>query len=423
MVEDWRTYTANLRSQYKGERAHMDADRARMEEVMDEERALWELERSYWVAQVAELEAKVDTLARQVRLASSRPQGPTSQPMSTASSSAGGLPKSSAHTLRKLSNSSHESHSSAHNVPQESGRDENGAPFYAPAPQNPSRTWASDASSVRLDSISCANEDDVLQVANKELTASDFKHSSPGSECLSPILESSTPSIDISFIQPGLEGVSIKASAVNPTFAAKILSPVQSPNSVPSRPDPISLDEKTSPPSANSRPSLSRSTSRSTTSPEGRAIKTLEVVSAPENRRLTMNAGHTPNHSISKLPWLNEADGEATPKASQPIIFKGAIDRRASLALSLVSVPDDEEEEENGDKELTGPLGLVGDASVDNPFLVALTEKLEEVKRSSEPTSPRGSETSVDEEDEEDEIPRLRLKSSGMNFGAPMGSL
>lgn len=423
MVEDWRSYTATLRSQFKGEKAHMEADRKRMEECMDEERELWELERSYFVAQVAELEAKIESLQLQVKYANRSPPG--SQAMSTSTSTSGTLPRSAAHYSRKLSNSSHASHASSQDIPpQESGRDETGAPFYAPAPQNPARTWTSDANNMRLDALTISETD--IKVTAKELTPSDFKHTSPGSGALSPIQESSTPSIDISYIQPDLEGVSIKATAINPTFVAKILSPVTSPTGPPSRPEPIVLDETTN--SSNpSRPPLSRSTS----SPEGRAIKTLEVVSAPENRRLTMNAGHTPNHSLTKLTWLKEDDGEATPKATLPVTFKGAIDRRASLALSLVSVPDDDEveadEEENGDRQLSGPLGLVGDAAVDNPFLAALTEKLEEVKRSSEPASPRGSETSLDEDDEDDEdevleMPKLKIKSS-LNFGRPMGRI
>jgi len=425
MVEDWRTYTSTLRSQFKGEKAHMEADRARMEECMEEERALWELERSYFVAQVAELEAKIESLQSRIRSANRTPPVPGSQPMSTTSLTSGTLPRSAAHKSRsrKLSETSHASHTSTTDLPpQENGRDETGAPFYAPAPQNPARTWGTDANNIRFDSLSISEAD--IKVTAKELTASDFKQPSPGSECLSPIQEASTPSIDISHIQSDLEGVSIKASAVNPTFVARILSPVTSPNGPPSRPEPITIDEATDPKAtAPARPSLSRTT----TSPEGRAIKTLEVVSAPENRRLTMNAGHTPNHSLTKLTWLKEEDGEATPKPSHPIVFKGAIDRRASLAMSLVSVPDDEDEEieDNGDRELTGALGLVGDAAVDNPFLAALTEKLEEVKRSSEPGSPRGSETSVDDDEDEDEgleMPKLKIKPS-MNFGRPMGRI
>jgi hypothetical protein len=102
------------------------------------------------------------------------------------------------------------------------------------------------------------------------------------------------------------------------------------------------------------------------------------------------------------------------------------------MALSLASVQDDEDEQEDdGDVELQGQLGLVGNAEVDNPFLAALTEKLVEVQKS-QPTSPGGSSTStigedeekrreVDEEEEED-MPKLRLKSTS-NFGRPMGSM
>lgn len=388
-----------------------------MEECMEEERQLWELERSYFVAQVAELEAKLDKMRSRADSLEKKAQGPTSQPMSTSSSSSGVIPKANkSFGLRSLSASSHDS-SSSHYVPQESGRDADGSPFYAPAPRNPTRTFGStEASNLRIDSITSVNES---VVSSKELKASDFERTTPGMEHHDPILEIPA-SIDISFIQPGLEGVSIKASAVCPTFAAKILSPVQSPSDeVPSRPEDPSLAEST-----NTRPPLSRSASA-----EDRAKNTLEVARAPENRRLTMNAGHTPNHSISKIPWLND-DGDATPR--QRIIHKGAIDRRASMAFSLVSVADDEEEEDdNGDKELSGQLGLTNEPAIDNPFLAALTEKLVEVQRS-QPTSPSESDAVTtlsngkDDEEEEDEGVdeglRLRIKPS-MNFGRPMGSM
>ena len=376
---------------------------------MDEERELWELERSYFVAQVAELQAKLDKMRLRANSLEKRAQGPTSQPMSASSSSSGVIPKASeSFGLRSLSASSHDSSSSRY-VPQESGRDADGSPFYAPAPRNPTRTFGStEASNLRIDSITSVNES---VVSSKELKASDFERSPPSMETNDEI----PAGIDISLIQPSLEGVSIKASAVYPTFAAKVLSPVSSPDKAPPRPEHPSLAEAT-----NARPSLSRRSSA-----EDRAQNTLEVANAPENRRLTMNAGHTPNHSISKIPWLND-DGDATPR--QQIIHKGAIDRRASMAMSLVSVAD-EDEEEDGDKELSGQLGLTNEPLIDNPFLAALTEKLVEVQKS-QPTSPNESDTTTtlsnsndeDEDEEVDEVPRLKIKPS-LNFGRPMGSM
>ena len=396
---------------------------------MEEERQLWELERSYFVAQVAELEAKLDQMRSRADSLEKRLQdGPTSQPMSTSSSASGTIPRASkSFGLRSLSSSSHDS-SSSHYGAQESGRDADGSPFYAPAPRNPTRTFGStEASNLRIDSITSANEN-VIQVSNKAFKASDFERTTPGMEIYDPIAEIPV-SIDISLIEPGLEGVSIKASAVHPTFAAKILSPVTSPSDkVPARPDEHILGD-----ASNGRTTLSRSSSNA----EDRTKNTLEVANAPENRRLTMNAGHTPSHSITKIPWLND-DGDATPR--QQIIHKGAIDRRASMALSLVSVADDddeEEEHEDGDKELTGPLGLTNEPISDNPFLAALTEKLVEVQKS-QPTSPSESDAAnstsssstaslpngkdEEEEEEEEEVPRMKIRPS-MNFGRPMGSM
>lgn len=56
LVEDWRAYTAKLRSQHEGEKAHMMADRSRADEVMNDERELWAQERKILKDRIAELE-------------------------------------------------------------------------------------------------------------------------------------------------------------------------------------------------------------------------------------------------------------------------------------------------------------------------------------------------------------------------------
>lgn len=370
LVEDWRSYTQKLRMQSEGERRHMMADRARVEEVMAEERALWDRERQVLQARIAELERQLQSESR----SSSSTFIP--RPLNHGQSSSNIGPQ------QITSPGSHSSSSNDRNVPQESGRNADGSPFYAPAARNPSRTFdVSSNSDLRVDSISAPRES-AIRVTSKELTSSDFVQSPPTlstSHDLSPIVES----IDISVLQRGLEGVAIKVSAVDPTFASQVLSPNSS--------SPAKLSPSTKPPPQD---------------------KTLEVIHSPEDRRLTLHAGHTPNHSISKF---GDIIGDQTPTQDHHSEqFDGASD--------------------DGDRELTGTLGLTNDSINDDDFLITLTQKLSVEARKSESTSPvaesgpsnSGPSSGVVEQpiepDDKDDGPVLRLKPS-INFGKPLGRM
>jgi hypothetical protein len=184
---------------------------------------------------------------------------------------------------------------------------------------------------------------------------------------------------------------------------------------------------------------------------EEKEKKTLEVVFQPENRRLTMHAGHTPNHSITKFAFLADGSesGNATPTQEHPgqEQNRDPQQRRSSLAPgheNLAQPPREESHQEHehdhdqGDRELSGPLGLTNEATKDDAFLAQLTEKLEEARKSSDPSPSSESSSSQDrslsprkrqpveesggEEDDKDEGPPLRLRPS-FNFGRPMGSM
>jgi hypothetical protein len=353
----------------------MMADRARVEEVMAEERALWDRERDILKARIAELEGLLE------QRSGSGTFIPRPLNHRQSSSNIGG--QQAIGFTSPGSNSVSVSGSIDRNVPQESGRNADGTPFYAPAPQNPSRTFeASETSDLRVDSITAPRES-AIRVTSKELTSSDFGvQSPPSSHDLETIPETPTETIDISHIQPELEGVAIKASAVSPTFAAKVLSPAAS-NS------PAKLSPNIKPP------------------PQDKTAKTLEVIHSPEDRRLTMHAGHTPNHSISKFDLLG--DQTPTQEHHEEATHPPYVDGPAEIA-----------EDEDGDRELSVPLGLTNDSTVDDPFLAALVEKLQEAKKS-EGTSPNSESGASSREDKEDGPP-LRLKPS-FNFGRPLGSM
>jgi len=89
MVENYRNYTATLRSQFEGERAHMAADRDRMCEVMEEERALWDEERKWLKQKIKELEMLVENKRSDVSSSHLVNQKPISHPRIPSCSSNG----------------------------------------------------------------------------------------------------------------------------------------------------------------------------------------------------------------------------------------------------------------------------------------------------------------------------------------------
>ncbi|APA10876.1 hypothetical protein SS1G_03460 [Sclerotinia sclerotiorum 1980 UF-70] len=455
LIEDFRRYSHKLRDQYEGERAHILADRQRAIEVIAEERELWEKERGMLISRIRDLENRLvskgeilsPTGVFNLDLASFgfSPAGnmftsPTGVPIIKGPPKVTASPSGSGSTDSKKSSHGHQE------IKQESGRNADGSPFYAPAPQNPTRTFSTESESLRVEDIHAPRQTPIQVI--QELTPSDFVGSS---QYVSPEVADShhfnvhwekdgssngdiigADSIDISQIAPHLEGVPIKASAVDPVFVAQVLSP-------------RSASPRLSP---NVRPP-----GRDIGSTLGKAH--LES----ENKRLTMYAGHTPNHSISRFSDLvkesQESEGDETPRGFSGHLHRGSLapipDEDERLALD--GIKPDEEDEEVHDRPLTGLLGLTNVPARDEIFLEALTEKLEEVKNSrpgSKETSPsasvgslspilemkrprnrsiggggedgRGMEGEDDEDEDEDEPVEVKLKlKSSINFGRPMG--
>jgi hypothetical protein len=423
LVEDWRAYTSKLRSQSDGERAHMMADRARADEVMAEERALWDKERDILKARIAELELELEKALSGPVISPplSQRERPGQQQEAFRHGSSGSNAISSAA-------GSVDSAPSRLPIPQESGRNADGSPFYAPAPRNPSRTFEpSELTALRVDTISAARESPI-RVTSKELTPSDFGVQSPLHtlhEPLQTIPETPIESIDISHIQPELEGVSIRTSALSPKFTAKILSPQNH--------SPAKLSPNIKPPAREfvGRENLNPLSRDRSLSPNGRSLSpnrrkpdVPSMMLQPETRRLTMHAGHTPNHSISKLGDFLGESGSATPTQVNT--------SNNHAQTSEPHFDDREHEDEQGDRELSGPLGLTNHAEKDDAFLAQLVEKLEEARKSEgvspseESVSSRRSDEEVVEkviqEAEEEDIPPLRLKPS-LNFGRPIGRM
>jgi hypothetical protein len=139
-----------------------------------------------------------------------------------------------------------------------------------------------------------------------------------------------TPIIDVQEIDPKLEGIPIKATALQSTFA-------EGSDKASSATSPPPMGEAAS---ESSRPlAVKRGVSKD---------HTLQVLAAEESRRLTMHAGHTPNHSLSLFPTINATENNnttgpsegTTPTADAP---SAPGERLASLAQG--AAPEDEEPE------------------------------------------------------------------------------
>lgn len=419
-VDDWREFTKRQREQFLGEKAHMEADRARAEEVMAEERTLWDKERAFYEERIAELEAQLAAFTGPSQR--SAVSATTSPPVDAAQKA----PVQQCPSIASDPTTSRGSNLGSplsRTVTQESGRNPDGSPFYAPAPRHPSRTFESTSTiDQRVDDMFTPHET-PLRVTSKELSESDFQKSPDSGEQFSPREDTVIgDSIDISLIQPELEGVPIKSSAVAPTFAAQIRSPSGTTMS------PSKFSPDIAPPA---RPSQSYDRHSPTLGPR----KTKEIIKQPEGRRLTMHAGHTPSHSVIHFD-LGDS-GVTTPKTSAP--------GPESIATVV-----EQDESPTEDPELSGPLGLTNEAPEDKQFLAALTSKLEEVAESERTEKldeqelsdgqvlqnalraigrVNGTRRDDDEEGEglvavasTDDIPMLKLKQTP-NFGRPLGSL
>lgn len=429
LIEDWRAFTKKIREQARGERAHLLADRARADEVMEEERELWEQERNILKARIEQLEAEL--VAKQGDVTSATTSVPTKSKTSL---------KMEAVSSAFPSGSGSNAVSPASSVPQESGRNPDGSPYYAPAPTNPSRSFNPRNQELRIDNITGPRETPI-RVTSKTLRPVDFGIQSPERLAVQDGPHNMIgESIDISLIQPSLEGVPIKTSAVDPIFAATVLSPHASASPDKRSPNTQSPEEGQSPPGTVRRIDKKKCT--------------LEVVAAPENRRLTMHAGHTPNHSISKFD-LGDLSGNATPTQSMSVVCEHI--HNTSMATEIPDLDGlSENHELDEDPELTGPLGFTNNAGSpqDDIFARELVSRLsEEALRQRMDTHE---ESAIDDEDEEldqvpdsfenkkekgcesdgdnssaaastmsppiDGLPRLRLRPS-TNFGKPFGTL
>ncbi|KAI0838047.1 hypothetical protein F5Y06DRAFT_59754 [Hypoxylon sp. FL0890] len=421
-----------LLESWRAERAHLEASRARAEEVYKEERAIMDDEQKLWVQEKAKLEQEISEWKRRAETAE----------------------KERDHMATLIRSTRGKYFDGAADVAIGSLRGGLGSP--GTHSQSPSK-FRSPSDGSTLPSFH-----GITMPESKPFIPLDprMQGTSPGMG--SPKRQQErVPSIDIQEVIPELEGIRVRADAVQKTTFVdeKPLSPSARLTGI-------------SPPSATKQdPARPRTVS---------AELTKEALQAPESDRLTMHAGHTPNHSIS-LTRLHTVEstvvtntatssGAVTPtnrplessqdKTPQGPLYSQAAGGDGAPEISKHSEVQGEPETHRvgpapilmpheHDPELKGPLHLRNLPAADEPFLQALSDKLEQVKANNlsptvlkneqqlgmepreitepqpEPTVKTGGDGAEDAhqepEDSEEDIP-LRLKKTS-NFGAPLGQL
>ncbi|KAI0140518.1 hypothetical protein GGR57DRAFT_424888 [Xylariaceae sp. FL1272] len=421
---------------WKAERAHLEASRARAEEMFTEERTLMDEERMIWIDQKQKLEMeaaewkkraeKAENNVAQLFAALVKVQDSTKdlsvsnralrEGINKACGSLLGLDGAMDKELRSLRTSS--SGSSGHSGPSTSK-------FRSPA-DGRSPSGAPGRGSTMPESKPFEPLDPRMQSGSAQATP-------PNQD------QPSIPSIDVHEINPELEGIRLKAPAIQRSTFTDGKSPS------PTLP-------------ADTPPAFS---------PGHQTKKALQL---PEQARLTMHAGHTPNHSMSfsQLPTMDStlapntagSSGTSTPTFLKDQIKTINMNERESTAETFAA-SHTEQDSDTGDATvyepsdeapaLKGPLCLKNRPAADEVFLRRLSDKLEEVKANDARPSVLGEEEPKEDEPKktseesthpdpsaatenegmqdqdvgietiEQEIP-LKLKKSS-NFGQPLGEL
>ncbi|POR32886.1 Uncharacterized protein TPAR_06897 [Tolypocladium paradoxum] len=208
--------------------------------------------------------------------------------------------------------------------------------------------------------------------------------------------------IDVQEIDPKLEGIPIKADAVQRcTFAPAggQASPASS-----ARKNGLGRDSQ-APRWSPHNLSMDRGTASLARRASSRD-QTMQVLAAEESRRLTMHAGHTPNHSFSLLPTMTATGGDstgcqsrgATPsagtqsvstdndEASSPGDHDDGVEQEPETDPDLRSLhvaPEDMQGhlEPQDDVLLKGPLMIKNIPAQDDVFFAQLDQKLESLGR------------------------------------------
>jgi hypothetical protein len=447
MVQRLVQQNARMREAWEAERKYLEANRERAEEVYKEERALMEEERADWEAEKAALLQEIERLQHALAVRGGTPpaiNGTHSFPgtlIDHMDQPGGALGASGTSTNGSMSSQLSPRQSRQSGIPKFRNGNASLPPMAALS--------ALDSAGPRSPNGPSVSSPDFLKSGDEATTAT------------GPI-----PIVDVKEIHPELEGIPIKATSVKKATFTDSGSQNGS---------------KTS--SGSGSPTTGSDQARS---PPAKKEQTLQVLAANPADRLTMHAGHTPNHSLSSLATVASSGtatatsngGDSTPTMPQeedtpsrnigtvgeehrPLgpthateAFPGAFDRHGSLALDQHPEPIFEPSE---DRELKGPLMVRNMPAHDEIFFQKLSDKLEEVCKDDKAALPAVLQTSdaIDDtgeacqgakaedkpgphresvgsdgsgsggsrsSDEEDLDVPLKFKKR-MNFGAPFGEI
>ncbi|KAI8627027.1 hypothetical protein F5Y19DRAFT_185992 [Xylariaceae sp. FL1651] len=438
LIQRREEHSRRILESWQAERAHLEASRARAEDMFREERALMDEERLIWADQKVKLEKEIIDWKQRTEAAESE------------------LAKLTNFLKNARSGASNNSRSLDGAIEGTGGCFRSGSPGSSGAGGLPAAKFRSPSDGLSPGSMPPGRGSTMPE--SKPFVPLDPRMQSLSPGNVSPSQEQERiPSIDINEVIPGLEGVRLRAPAIQKSTFTDGRS--QSPTTVSGRGSP-STSNRGSP------------TGESKASP---AEITKEALQAPEHHRLTMHAGHTPNHSMSfsQLPTVDStvapntagSSGTSTPTLPKEQDISQNIEERIQPQQPAESDPaqdsytiadvrndfnvGDEAILESSDEDLAlkGPLCLKNRPAADEVFLRRLSDKLEEVKANDirpsvltelslsestlEPTNSKPSINTVDGgndgscdnamEDIEEEIP-LKLRKSN-NFGQPLGQL
>ncbi|KAK2045763.1 hypothetical protein LZ31DRAFT_552881 [Colletotrichum somersetense] len=460
---------ARIREAWEAERKYMEANRERVEEVYKEERMIMEDERLAWEAEKATLLEQISRLKDQVAVMAAdkiRLQGALQRfeldkagkvagvtvAIPGTGTRGGGAAGSTQLSFPGFSSQPNDARFGLSNGTTAERKSTNGSASASVSPTQIRSRFISPGSSRISPSRQPETSPFVPLNPNMQPTTAD-----PVDFLGSPKDEEPVPIVDIQIINPKLEGVPLKAPAIQKsTFTDSGPTPENSKCS-----------------SRNASPPGDSAKSRRSPTQE----HTLEVLAAPEPDRLVMHAGHTPSHSLSVLgtaagtevATATEGTGGSTPTLAPTDMSSNPAtlcDVRARLDSSdlqddAYGGPDEPQPtlEAADDVALKGPLMVRNIPAHDEIFFKRLSEKLEDVSsgadavptcmktpsehefsgpaedkenlvvpnRDADTASDRGSITDRDDlsesqnQAEEIDVP-LKLKKT-TNFGAPLGSM
>ncbi|KAI0203284.1 hypothetical protein F4808DRAFT_38730 [Astrocystis sublimbata] len=391
-------YIRKLHENWQAERAHREADRARTDEMFHEERDMMDQERLDWIEEKRTVENEIVEWKQRAATAEAK-VAELAKLLENKDNAAG---KSAAFidgTVERRTGSSRSVSASPSSLPPAGSTIPESNPF---VPLDP-----------RMQSVS------------------------PSKTAARPCDEQ-VPSIDIHEVIPGLEGVRLRAPAVQkPTFND---SKPTSPAGTSAKGSPLDMATSLNEPQPKASP----------------AVRVQDVLRAPAHHRLTMHAGHTPSHSISQVPTIEStaihtavSSGSSTPKIhgdlqmvpvdtieiqSEPPVISN-LDQKESEPLGddgdATELEEAIFEPSENDPTLKGPLCLRNRPAADAPFLRTLSDKLEAIRAAGGATPSVLSELADPDPDREDAkeepvVPEpdieLKLRPSN-NFGQPLGQV